>query len=243
VPNPDPAPRSLGAAGRLFSLTGVVSLGAFLLVHIALNARALRGDAAFARSVRALDRVPALTLIEWIFVWAPLLLHTSIGLWLIVTRKSFAEPSPYPKPLRAAMRVTGVAVIAFLALHLPELRFRTPGARPDGGELSTILAADLSSTWHGVPWRGAAYLVGAACVAFHFAAGMWGFFVRMRGQARARERTWVAWGAGAIGTTAWALLANIVVFHATGARMFGGPEEPWEPRVVEPCPEGDGGVR
>jgi succinate dehydrogenase/fumarate reductase cytochrome b subunit (b558 family) len=223
-------------ARRLLSLSGVIPLGAFLVAHVAINARALRGDAAFASAVGALHRIPALALVEWLFVFVPLGVHAAVGLWLVVTRRPLAEPSPYPDALRIAMRATGVAAIAFLGLHLPEVRFRTPGARLGGDELATALVADLSSTWHGVPWRGAAYLVGAACVTFHFAVGLWAFFVTTRAGRRPRARKWGAWGAGAIGAATWVMLANIVVFRATGTRLFWGAEELGDGSAGVPCP-------
>jgi succinate dehydrogenase / fumarate reductase cytochrome b subunit len=224
-------------------LSGVIPLGAFLIIHVAVNARALRGDAAFASAERAFHRWFALALVEWLFLWGPLLFHAAFGLWLVVARRPLAEPSPYPAAMRIAMRATGVAAIAFLAVHVPELRFRTVDGGPAGAELATILAADLSSTWHGVPWRGAAYLVGAGCVTFHFAAGLWGFFVTTRGAHAARERRRAGWAAAAIGGVIGVLLANVVVFYATGSRLFGGPEESRGSQAIEPCPLGDGGVR
>src|SRR5882762_2769197 len=121
-----PAPATPRLVSRLFSLSGVFPLGAFLLLHLLVNARALRGDVAFARMVGLLHRVPALALLEWAIVLAPLLFHATIGLWLVVTRRSLAATSPYPPALRIAVRASGVLAIAFLAMHLPELRFRTP---------------------------------------------------------------------------------------------------------------------
>jgi succinate dehydrogenase cytochrome b subunit len=228
---------------RLFSLSGVLPLGVFLVAHLAINARALRGDAAFARAVALLERIPALGVAETLFVFAPLVFHAGVGLWLVITRRPLATPSPYPRVLRGAMRATGVAVVAFLAMHLPELRFHAmDGAHLDGGELATLLAQDLSSTSHGVPWRGVAYLVGAGCATFHFAAGMWGFFATTRpGQTSAAVRRSVAWAAAVVGAVMWLSFANVVVFHATGARMFGGT--PTEPGGSEPCPEPSGSGR
>jgi len=220
---------------RLFSLSGLLPLGAFLVVHLATNARTLRGDAAFARAVGTVQHIPALPLLEWAAVFAPLLLHATVGLWLVVTRTPLAATSPYPPALRVAVRATGVLTIAFLAMHLPELRFRTPGSRLDGGAIATLLAADLSATSRGVPLRGLAYLAGTACVTFHFAASLWGFFATTgRGRASAALRRWAGLGAAVAGTATWIVFANIVVFEATGARMFGGAPEEQAPR--EPCP-------
>jgi succinate dehydrogenase/fumarate reductase cytochrome b subunit len=173
--------------------------------------------------------------LEWLLVLLPLAIHATIGLWLVVTRTQFGKESPYPKAIRIAMRTTGAFAIAFLALHLPSLRFRAPGVRLGGDELATVLVSDLSSTFHGVPWQGVAYLVGTACVTFHFAAGMWAFCVNTAAN-NSRTRRWGAWGAAAVGAAIWMILANIVVFRATGARLFGTAEEPARERPGERCP-------
>jgi len=236
VPAPDPAdpPSASPFARRILTLTGVAPLGAFLLLHLAINARALRAQAAFAVTVDAIHSVPAIAALEWLLVLAPLLVHAAVGLWLVATRRAMADQSPYAAPLGTAVRATGVAAFAFLAMHLHELRFRAPGARLGGAELATVLAADLSSVSHGVPWRGAAYLVGTACVTFHFAAGLWGFAVtRLRDHARTRAGA--GWGAAALGVAIWVILADVVVLHATGARMLGGPAEEPDAKGA-PCP-------
>jgi succinate dehydrogenase/fumarate reductase cytochrome b subunit (b558 family) len=235
VPNPDPTHRPVASrlVRRLFSLSGVLPLGAFLLLHLAVNVRALRGETAFARAVDAIHRVPVIAALEWLLVLAPLLLHASVGLWLVATRQTLAEDGHYPGPLRIAVRATGVAAVVFLAMHLPELRFHRASPRLDGAELATVLAEDLSSVWYGVPWRGAAYLVGTACVTFHFAAGLWAFAVTTRVGKGERARKWAGWAAAAFGAAVWMLLADVVVFHATGARLLGTAEEPGS---HVPCP-------
>jgi len=205
-----------------------------LVVHVVVNARAVRGEQAFAQSADTLARIPALPLVELLFVLLPLVLHAAIGLWLVASRQPLAEPSPYSATLAAAMRVTGLVALAFLAMHLPELRFRGLVHSPSGGELATRLAEDLSSTWHGLPWRGAAYLLGSGCVVFHFAAGLWGFFARSSRGADARARWWAALGAATVGSAMWLLLLNAIVFHATGARLVGSPAAGTS--LVAPCP-------
>ena len=212
----------------------MVPLGAFLVIHVVVNARAVRGEQAFARSADALASIPALPVIELLFVLLPLLLHAAVGLWLVASRQPLTEPSPYPEGLAAAMRVTGLVALAFLAMHLPELRFRGLLHSPSGGELATRLAEDLSSTWHGLPWRGAAYLLGSGCVVFHFAVGLWGFFARTRRGADERSRRWAAAGLVVVGAAMWLLLVDAVVFHATGARLVGSPEVGTS--GIGPCP-------
>jgi succinate dehydrogenase/fumarate reductase cytochrome b subunit len=234
--DPTPRPTAPPVVRRILSFTGVFPLGVFLLAHLALNARApLGGEGAFARSVLAVHRIPALAVFEWLLVVLPLLLHAAVGTWLVLTGRPLSGASPYPRPMHAAVRATGMVALAFLAMHLPELRFRVPAARLGGHELATVLVADLSSTWHGVPWRGVAYLVGTACVTFHFVTGVWGLVVTARQGMSAPVRRFSAWAAGMAGAAIWLLFANIVVFHATGARLLGGVEA-HDDRTGPRCP-------
>ncbi len=236
VSAPPPPPPSL-LVRRLFSLSGVVPLGGFLALHLALNESAVWSNHTFVSVVRAIDRTPLLPLLEAIFIFAPLAWHSAFGLWLVVARRPLGPASPYPERLRIAVRLTGVLAAVFVAVHLPEFRFRMAGARLGGGELATLLGADLSSTSHGVPWRGVAYLAATACVAFHFAAGLWGFFALSRlGRGSAVGRRRAAWGAAALGATIWLAFANIVVFHATGAALIGGPMSESLGGAHELCP-------
>jgi succinate dehydrogenase / fumarate reductase cytochrome b subunit len=219
---------------RVFTLSGVFPLGAFFVVHLAINARVLAGEGAFVRAANEVSRMPGLALFEALFIFAPLLFHAGFGLWLVAARRPLIEPSPYPPMVRVAVRVTGVLALAFLALHLPELRLRSPGARPGGAVLLSVLGADLSSLFYGVPWRGVAYLLGSGCVCFHFAAGLWAFFSGTRHGEPQRARRRAAWWAGAVGLTMWVLFVDVVVYHATGTRLFGGAAR--EDASSSPCP-------
>jgi hypothetical protein len=145
-----------------------------------------------------------------------------------------SHAAAYPPAVRTAIRVTGIVVVAFLAMHLPELRFYSPGVHLEAGELATRLDSDLSSVSKGVPWRGLAYLAGSGCATFHFAAGLWGAFAATeRARGSARNRRWVAWTLAALGAAMWLTLANVIVFRATGGQLFG---ETLEETPTTPCP-------
>ena len=234
MPDPAPDPRRAALLRRAFSLSGVLPLGAFLVLHVALNARGLTSDAAFAALVRAFAAVPGLAVLEAAFVFAPLLFHAAFGLWLVVRRVPLATPSPYPPALRVAVRVTGVLAVAFLAMHLPELRFRGTLAHPGAAELLGALDGGLSTMWHGLPWRGVVYLLGSACVCFHFVAGLWAFFARTARGEKPRARRLAAWWSVAVGVTMWLLFADVVVYHATGTRLLGGAAQ--DDASSAPCP-------
>jgi hypothetical protein len=48
-----------------------------------------------------------------------------------------------------------------------------------------------------------------------------------------KRRRWAAWAIAALGTVMWLTLADVVVFRATGAQLFG---EMVEERSGAPCP-------
>jgi succinate dehydrogenase / fumarate reductase cytochrome b subunit len=229
------------AARRLFTLSGVAPLGAFLVLHAITNARAVRGEAAFLGAVAKYDRVPALGLLEALLVYLPLLFHGSYGLWLTVTRKPLPGPTVYSPGWRLAVRATGAVGAAFVALHLSELRFRAGGLldHPSGGQLLTWLTADLSSTFHGWPLVAVAYLFASACATFHFVAGSWGVFAATRhGQEDGRARSRSAWAAALAGAALWLMFANTVVLHATGTGLLGAATPPAadDAPAGPPCP-------
>jgi succinate dehydrogenase / fumarate reductase cytochrome b subunit len=213
----------------------VLPLGAFLVAHLGVNTFALRGAPRFAAVLETLHRVRGLGILEACFILVPLTVHGALGCWLVVTRRSLRMPRPYPPQVRLAMRVASIGVLAFLAMHLPEFRWRGAVGRLGGSETADLLATDLSWTWQGMPWRGLAYLVGAACATFHFGVGLWGMFASStRGQASRRARVTWAWAFGTASFALWLGFANVVVMHATGAALFGGPPAAdWD---TGPCP-------
>ncbi|MGH7270982.1 MAG: hypothetical protein ACREJ3_11180, partial [Polyangiaceae bacterium] len=196
------------------------------VLHTVASARALNGDRAFSRVIDSLHRLPAFAVFEALLVVGPLLIHGGMGVWLVATRRALEPPTPYPSGVRVAVRVTGILAVIFLAVHLPELGVLSPGDHLDGGELATRLDGDLSSTLFGIPWRGVFYLIGAAAVTFHFAAGLWGAFAGTReARASVRKRRVAAWVAWVLGAWMWITWANVIVFRATGGELFGGDRQ------------------
>jgi succinate dehydrogenase / fumarate reductase, cytochrome b subunit len=221
----------------MFTWMGVLPLGGFLIVHLAINAFALRGAGRFATVLGAVHRVPGLGVLEACFILLPLAVHGAMGVWLVATQRPLATPRPYSPNMRVAMRIAGIGVLAFLAMHLPEFRWRDAGERLGGSATADLLAADLSWTWQGLPWRALAYLVGAGCAAFHFGVGFWGLFAgSSQGQSSSRARVTAAWGLGAASFAIWLGFANVVVLHATGAALFGLAPAAADTAGTGPCP-------
>jgi succinate dehydrogenase/fumarate reductase cytochrome b subunit (b558 family) len=202
---------------KLHSLSGVVPLGVFLVVHLWTNARALRGDDAFAAGVPSF---PALPFIELFGVLLPLAFHAFYGVWLALDSRSNALSYPYAKHwLYVLQRITGFIALAFVLFHLWELRAQKLFHGLSDAAFYDVLAAHLSSTTVGIPLYALAYLTGVAATVFHFTNGMsgflfsWGLTTTDRGQARAR------WMFGALGVALFGLGASTVVTFATGSHF------------------------
>src|ERR1700689_4044195 len=67
---------------RLHSLLGVVPIGAFLLEHLLSNFEALKGPIAYGQQVKFLNSLPLVRVLEWVFIFLPLLYHAFYGVWI-----------------------------------------------------------------------------------------------------------------------------------------------------------------
>jgi succinate dehydrogenase / fumarate reductase, cytochrome b subunit len=203
---------------RLHSLTGVLPLGVFLIVHFALNARALLGHAAFDRTLASVQAIPLLGLIELCLIGLPLAFHAGYGIAL-----SFRppEPAPYPRNFVILERVTGIVALVFVAFHLYDLRGRMLSGYLSEADAYPRLAAQLSSTTSfGIPLFALFYLVGVAATTFHFATGLYAFSVRWAIVRSERATRAAARACGGLGAALFLIGAGIVVYYATGSRFF-----------------------
>ena len=176
---------------RLHSLSGVVPIGAYMLVHIFFeNAFILGGPGKFDQLVRAIGEIPIpiLLAVEIAVLWAPILFHALYGFVVMAgadlgTATRFAYQGGL---LYALQRVTGVLAFLFIAWHVYSLRlsFYFYHREIDYALMNAILA---SPGWF------AFYVVGVLSALFHFCNGLftfgitWGITVSARSQALAQR--------------------------------------------------------
>jgi succinate dehydrogenase / fumarate reductase cytochrome b subunit len=178
---------------RLHSLTGLLPIGAFVLVHLFTNAYSWRPHA-FNEHVKSLNETPLVTLIEYGVIIAPIAFHALLGLWMCV-RMDVNQPQygNFRNWMYLFQRLSGVVVFAFIVYHLAQFRFlqedrfkdvhlpaslhpgvMTPGAReydPYGAIRQSLRGNVLGAPVYVL------YLVGIVATAFHFANGLWSFCV------------------------------------------------------------------
>jgi succinate dehydrogenase / fumarate reductase, cytochrome b subunit len=204
---------------KLFSLSGVVPLGAFLLLHLWTAAALLSSHAVYDRQVSFFHGGPILIIGEVVLVLAPLLFHAGYGMWLTT------QPRPAKHHYESALmlsleRISGVVVLAFVLWHLWQTRWPAWTGHLLVGSYSTKLVEQLSSLNGGIPWIALGYLVGLAATVFHLVNGMtsfcatWGIARTPPWQRRTRLLVRAA------GILFFSLGAATVIELATGTRFF-----------------------
>ncbi len=67
---------------RLHSLSGIVPIGAFLIEHFISNSESANGVQAYNDQVKFLTSLPFVHVLEWVFIFIPLLYHALYGIWI-----------------------------------------------------------------------------------------------------------------------------------------------------------------
>ena len=251
VPAPDEAPTSSEAAAgtpsryrRLHTLSGAVALGAFLVEHLFTNASALGGFARFDAVVGALTRFKLLPLFEIVFIGIPLAFHAGYGLHLLRQKgpsqslERFGGRRPW-----VLQRISAVVLLAFVLVHLWDLRLQRLFLGLSADALYTTLTARLSWTWAGVPWIALFYLLGVLAAATHLANGVFAataaFDIAADRTGRRRMRMLTT----GLGLILFLVGGGTVIGLATGTRLLPGADDdsaassaPCGSAVPEPSP-------
>jgi succinate dehydrogenase / fumarate reductase cytochrome b subunit len=169
---------------RLHSLLGLVPVGGYLVFHLLMNGAILDGLPTYQRRVDAIAQLgpSTLFLLEWPFIFLPILFHGLIGLVIVGRGKRNVTIYPYLENIRYTLqRWTGVIAFVFIVCHVFQMHgwFRFEWwtemvAKPLGGRqfdpkhAATAAAAIRSSVWIEL-----FYAVGVAACVYHLANGLW----------------------------------------------------------------------
>lgn len=220
---------------KLHSLSGLVPVGVFMLVHLWTNAKALRGQSAFDEAVGEINHLPFLPVLE-AGILLPLAFHAGYGIKLALEARPNVGAYPSARNwMYTLQRVTGIVALFFILFHLWEFRVQKAlGAMPISAFYPT-LCAHLSSTVAGVPLVALVYLVGLAASVFHFANGLWGFLCSWGITLTLRSQRLGALFAGALGLAVFVLGVNTTLYFATGSRVFVPSSLTAEPQKPRSC--------
>lgn len=162
---------------KLHSLTGIVPIGAFLVLHFSINSLRTVGVWQYQLSIDVINNLPFLLFIEITFIIIPILFHSLVGFYIYFNGKSNPFRYNYSKNwMYTLQRITGAIVFAFLVYHVgttvvPKLLYgKTQFAAAPF--LIDIMNLEFQS------WTGRIiYLIGIFSATFHFANGLWGFCI------------------------------------------------------------------
>lgn len=155
---------------RLHSLLGVIPVGLFLTQHLVINHFATKGVDAFNEASEFMANLPFKWFLETFIIFLPLLFHAIYGIYIAFTaQNNVGRFGFFRNWMFALQRVSGVITLIFLAWHVWETRV----AAAMGAEVNFDMMANILSN----PFMLVFYIVGVISAIFHFANGLWGFFV------------------------------------------------------------------
>lgn len=186
---------------RLHSLSGLIPVGAYMTVHLLVNASLLNGAGTFQKNVNQIHSLGAiLWLVEWGVIFLPIIFHAVVGVWIIRSGKSNTDHYRLVANWRYTLqRWTGVIAIIFIFMHVFHLHgwfhndwWLSKVAEPLG--MANFRAYNAASTlglaMGGFLWP-IFYFVGVVACVFHLANGIWtmgitwGIWISPKAQQRA----------------------------------------------------------
>jgi succinate dehydrogenase / fumarate reductase cytochrome b subunit len=189
------------AIRRLHSLSGLVPVGAYMVVHLVVNASVLESPATFQKNVYQIHSLGSLLpLVEWTFIFIPILFHAIIGMVIVAGGMPNSNQYRYGPNYRYTLqRATGMIAFVFIMIHVFHMHgwfhadiWLENVVRPlGGGQFKPYNAASTG----GMALQGLAmlvfYVLGILSCVYHLANGLWtmgitwGVWTSPRAQARA----------------------------------------------------------
>jgi succinate dehydrogenase / fumarate reductase, cytochrome b subunit len=199
---------------RLHSLTGLV-FGGYLIVHLLVNATIAQGGTVYQMQVDKIHSLPLLPLIEWMFIYLPIIYHTVYGIWITLTGQPNVGHYPYGKNwFYTLQRASAVVIVFFMLFHVLSLKYGWFGTNlsfEPHRALGTV-GRHMDHWW--LVWL--VYPLGILASCFHLANGFWaaaitwGLTVSKEAQRR--------WGLVCLGLFALTFVAGMAAL-VWGARL------------------------
>ena len=168
---------------RLHSLAGLIPVGLYMCVHLATNASIMNGVESFQNAVYQIHSLGnALVVVEWVFIFLPLLFHALYGIVLAFSGQVNVSRYNYGSNWRYVMqRATGLIAFVYIFGHVAHyhgwFHFGPWLKMMHGMGLAQFHPYNAASTaakalQANILWQ-AFYLIGISACVFHFANGLW----------------------------------------------------------------------
>ena len=175
---------------RLHSLSGLVPVGGYMVVHLLVNASVLNSDASFQTNVLSIHKFGALLpVLEWTLIFIPILFHAIVGVAIVAGGLPNTHNYPYQANYRYTLqRVTGVIAFLFIGMHVFHMHgwfhadvWLKNVVEPFGGgrfkpyNATSTAGLALTDSWGFLPGIAVAalYVIGMLACVFHLANGIW----------------------------------------------------------------------
>jgi len=156
---------------KLHSLLGIIPIGAFFLEHLLSNFEALKGPIAYGQQVKFLNSLPLVRVLEWVFIFLPILYHGLYGLYIWFRGKSNVVYYPWAGNwMYVAQRWTGLIAFVYIGYHVATQRFMGTSLPENPGASFAKVQHELSN-----PLILAFYIIAMIAICWHFAYGIWLF--------------------------------------------------------------------
>ena len=217
---------------KLHSLTGIVPIGAFLLEHILSNLEIIHGPVAYAKQVQFLNSLPLVRVLEWAFIFIPLLFHAGYGVFIAVRGRSNVNVYPWAGNwMYVTQRVTGIIAVLYIIQHLWFQRFSGVSLPEHPGLAYWKVQYELSN-----PWMVAVYVIGMIATCSHFAYGIWLFCAKWGitpGDDARRKLGYATTAFGVILTAGglWSIIAIVTAPPVPAVEVIPAPSDGAAPTV------------
>jgi len=157
---------------RLHSLTGLV-FGGYLIVHLLVNATIAQGGIVYQTQVDKIHALPFLPLVEWTFIYIPIIFHTIYGIWITLTGQPNVAQYRYGKNIFYTLqRTSAMIIVVFMLFHVLSLKYGLFHANlsfEPHRALPTVVRHMHFAWW--ITWI--VYPIGILASCFHLANGFW----------------------------------------------------------------------
>jgi succinate dehydrogenase / fumarate reductase cytochrome b subunit len=168
---------------RLHSLSGLVPVGAYMCVHLITNSSLSGGPDIFQNAVFAIHSIPFLPVVEWTFIFLPILFHAIVGVWIAQSGQSNLRNYRFTSNKRYWLqRMTGYIAFAFIFAHVLHLHgwfhwdwwlgFVEPLGMAQFRPYNAASSLSDAMKSLGFVWP-LFYFIGVTACVFHLANGIW----------------------------------------------------------------------
>ncbi|HVP14391.1 MAG TPA: succinate dehydrogenase [Terriglobales bacterium] len=201
---------------RLHSLSGIVPVGLFLLLHLFVNSYALHGPAAYNSGASVLARLPYVQLLELFGIALPILFHMAIGVILVTTGQPNVVRYPHAHNwMYVLQRISGLILVPYLFYHVWSTRL-SPAVRAGDEDLFTLMAKQLANGW-----VLAFSLLGVLAAAWHLGNGLFGFSIHWGlAVGRGAQRRVARLGFAVFLVLAFVSVNSLLAFRHASLRIF-----------------------